>query len=210
MIRYIPYKLGGKLLEVGIGNGQYLLLMKELGWEVEGIEPDTEASKTAQEMGFKIQSCEVQDAQLNHNYYDAVILHHVTEHLPDPKNTLQKLISSLKVNGIIVSISPNPIGFISSVFQQYWYELDAPRHLVLPSPKGYNYMFLESNLTTKTWTTMQMSYWMYRESLSIKKNDSVGKQGDSIWLKIMSFYLKMLLFIKPECGEEVICVVTKQ
>lgn len=211
MIRYIPYKSGGKLLEVGIGNGQYLLLMQELGWEVEGIEPDTQASKIAQEMGFKIQSCGVEDAQLSSNYYDAIVLHHVTEHLPDPKTTLLKLISCLRVNGTLMTISPNPNSFCSLIFKKNWYGLaDIPRHLVLPTPKGYEYMFLDPSLKTKIGTTMQIGYWMYRESLSIKKTDCVGKQNDSIWLKLISFCLKILLFINPERGEEVICAVTKQ
>ena len=210
MIRYLKYKPGARLLEVGVGNGQYLMLMKELGWEVEGIEPDTKASKIVQEMGFNIQSCSVEEANLNPNYYDAIVLHHVTEHLANPKTTLLNLITSLRVNGSLVSISPNPRGLLASIFQKYWYNADIPRHLVLPSPKGYVLMFLESGLKIKVWTTMQISYWAYRESLSIQKTESVGQLRDSLLLKLISIFLKASLFIKPEWGEEVICVVTRK
>src|SRR5262249_44898737 len=39
----LPYCPGGRLLDVGCGNGAYLQRMRGYGWEVAGIEPDEAA-----------------------------------------------------------------------------------------------------------------------------------------------------------------------
>ena len=45
---------GSRLLDVGCGNGQYLVLMRELGWNVEAVEPDARAAAFARQAGIKV------------------------------------------------------------------------------------------------------------------------------------------------------------
>ena len=39
----------GKLLDIGCGNGYFLAQMRDLGWDVVGVEPDPNAVKVAKE-----------------------------------------------------------------------------------------------------------------------------------------------------------------
>src|SRR5205823_10653821 len=59
----LPYQPGGKLLDVGCGNGGYLLRMRGYGWEVAGIEPDKAAARAgAREHGLVIDPGTTEDA----------------------------------------------------------------------------------------------------------------------------------------------------
>jgi hypothetical protein len=50
-----PYRPHGRLLEIGCGDGDYLLPMRELGWEIHGIEPDLlGAERAARATGARI------------------------------------------------------------------------------------------------------------------------------------------------------------
>ena len=133
MTRFLHYQQNGRLLDVGCGNGAFIKLMGNLGWQAEGIEPDPKAAQVATASGLKVMSGLIEDADLPHSHYDAITLSHVMEHFRQPRVALEKVAACLKPGGVLVSISPNPVGLISKLFHDKWYELDAPRHLVIPS-----------------------------------------------------------------------------
>lgn len=209
-IKFLPYRSQGRLLEVGSGNGNFLWLMSQLGWQVEGIEPDPLAVQVANNNGFNVYQSGIEEADLKPNSYDAIVLNHVIEHIPEPKQALEKLVDSLKEGGVLISISPNPVGLGSIVFGNKWNGLsDTPRHLILPSPKGYQKMLSDKKIKPKIFTNMQIGAWMYKESISIYKTGEVGKYSGKFIPKIASQFVSLLLPIFPNFGEEVICYVVK-
>ncbi len=211
MVRFLSYCPQGKLLEVGTGNGSFLWLMSKLGWQVEGIEPDPVAAKAAKDTGLNVWQCGIEDADLEAESYDAIVLHHVLEHIPEPKTVLEKLVNCLKPGGVLVCVTPNPVSNAANIFKNNWYGLaETPRHLVLPSPEGYKSMLQKSNTLVKVSTTMKIAFWMYRESLSIQKTGEVGKYQKTLLPKIATILSSFLLPIFPHIGEEVICYATKR
>jgi SAM-dependent methyltransferase len=183
--------------------------MKTLGWQVEGIEPDHLAAESAASVGIKVLSCTLEEAVLESNTYDAIVMHHVLEHLPDPRTALLQLITCLKPGGVLISISPNPNGIIAKQFGRNWYALDAPRHLVLPSSQGYRRMLEGTEVNVAVSSTMQIGFWMFRESFSLKLTGSVGNLTYSLIPKIATTLSSLLLLFFPEIGEELICYATK-
>lgn len=209
-IRYLSYQRNGRLLDVGSGNGAFLQQMQELGWQVEGIEPDPKAAAVATKLGFKVMPGTIEHTKLPDSYYDAVALSHVMEHFRQPQAALQKIIRCLKPGGVLVSISPNPAGFLSRLFQDQWYELDAPRHLVIPSPKGCRIMCEKLGFEVKCWTANQLFFWIYRECLSIRKTGKPGRCQARFGPKILSILSSIILPIFPNTGEEVVCYAVKK
>lgn len=208
-VRFLHQRSPGRLLEVGSGNGKFLWLMSELGWEAVGIEPDPQAAKVSASNGLKVMPCTLDEAELAPFSYDAITLHHVLEHLPDPKVALSKLAECLKPGGVLVSISPNPTGALAHWFRSSWYELDAPRHLVLPSTEGYKHMLEQLGFQVNIWTTMQIAFWVCRESLSIQRTGQVGSYQGRLLPKLVSIVSALLLLTFPNMGEEVVCVAVK-
>lgn len=85
--------------------------MKNLGWQVDGIEPDSdpEAAMNSEKYAINIIQESVAKVNISRSSYDEVVLSHVIEHLHEPRHIIQKLITCLKPNGLLISISPNPI-----------------------------------------------------------------------------------------------------
>ena len=54
MAMWLPWRPGGRLLEIGCGNGDRLDLFQELGWKVAGIEPDPSAALLAQYLDNRV------------------------------------------------------------------------------------------------------------------------------------------------------------
>lgn len=208
--RYLAKRAGGKLLDVGCGNGAFMHAMQRLGWETRGLEPDGEAAAIATAAGLSVEVTGIENAQLPSAHFDAITLTHVIEHLPEPRKVFEILARALKPGGVIVSISPNPLGLVRRVFRHNWYELDPPRHFVLPTRDAYRRLLEPLSFEVRTWTTMRMFYWAWKESRSISKHQTVGAVPDSARLKLLALAAACARPLFPNGGEEVVCYARKR
>ena len=134
----IPYPItGGKILDVGCGVGDTLMVLKELGWETFGIDIDEATVAIAKKRGVDhVRVGAYQTiAKYPDNFFDAIRLYHVIEHLDDPMRCLRLIRRKLKTGGQLIIGTPNVESVMARIFGTYWYNLDVPRHLVLFSPK---------------------------------------------------------------------------
>lgn len=131
-IRHLPHpNTAAKLLDVGCGNGTFLQVMKALGWQTVGLEPDPKACEFARSVGLEMVQGSLQDAPFEAESFDAITLNHVIEHLHDPARDLEVCWRLLKPGGTLWITTPN-LG--SEGHRRYggdWLHLDSPRHLVL-------------------------------------------------------------------------------
>lgn len=137
-----PHKGLAKILDVGCGSGKTLTLLKELGWNVYGLEIDKNAVRIAKERGLvnvKLGGYEKM-ANFPNNYFDSIRLYHVIEHIPGPRNCLQLIYKKLKPGGEVILGTPNSDSAVSRLFGKFWYNLDIPRHLFVFSPKTLSRM----------------------------------------------------------------------
>lgn len=134
-LRFVP-KAPAKILDFGCGNGHYISRLKQLGYEVYGIEPDPKAVEAAQELGLNVCTPDEAKGIFGNSTLDAITINHVIEHVPDPIETLQYFHSLLKPGGMIYIEAPNALASGLSVFGKYWRGLEAPRHFSIPSVKG--------------------------------------------------------------------------
>jgi len=109
ILDFIP-KNSKKILEIGCAEGNFgLLLKKELGSEVWGIEPAEAPFKIAKEKIDKIFFGSVEDnlGNLPESYFDVIVFNDVLEHLYDPFFVLKEVKSKLSMAGCIVASIPN-------------------------------------------------------------------------------------------------------
>lgn len=96
------------ILDVGTGGGEFAYLLKSLGHDLQGIEPNKGyAEYSIAEYGLNLQLGFIQDASLNEASFDLITIWHVLEHTEDPSAVLQKLHSLLKSDGVLVVEVPN-------------------------------------------------------------------------------------------------------
>jgi 2-polyprenyl-3-methyl-5-hydroxy-6-metoxy-1,4-benzoquinol methylase len=131
----VPYHPGGRLLDVGCGNGQYLSQMREYGWEVAGIEIDAAAARVARERhGLEVHNGTVENAPFPPASFRVVTCQQVLEHVAHPLLLLRAMARFLEPGGRLVVVTPNAGSLGHQVFGRDCFSLDAPRHLVIHTP----------------------------------------------------------------------------
>lgn len=142
---------GSRLLDIGCSSGDFLVLAKEAGFSVEGIELNEATASVARERGFKIYSGRLSDYDLSEGQFDVVHLGDVIEHVQNPHEFIGDINKLLKPNGFLVITTPNMRCFWSEstrVLYDYfgipWSVATPPHHLYQFS--DYNLDLLIDNL----------------------------------------------------------------
>ena len=127
---------GARVLDVGCGNGEFLLEMREAGWTAEGLETDARAVARAREQALDVRQGTVEDAHYSPQSFDAITLSHVLEHLHEPVATLRRCRELLRDDGVIWIATPNLSSPGHRRYGRDWRGLEPPRHLVLFTPSA--------------------------------------------------------------------------
>lgn len=124
-----PRSEGGSLLDVGCGAGDLMVRMRELGWQVMGVETDPRAVDRAVHRGLDVRNSVLEDAHFEAASFDAVTMAHVIEHVHDPARLLAECRRILRPGGILVILTPNSSSWGHRHFGRNWMPLDPPRHI---------------------------------------------------------------------------------
>jgi 2-polyprenyl-3-methyl-5-hydroxy-6-metoxy-1,4-benzoquinol methylase len=99
---------GRRLVDIGCGPGTFLLVARQEGWDVTGLEPAEEAANKAVSLGLNIFHGYVQDYLASSpETFDAAVCFEVLEHVPNPVGVLRAIRSLLKPHGVLVLSVPN-------------------------------------------------------------------------------------------------------
>ena len=146
----IPFRPGGRLLEIGCGGGSYLTVMRMLGWSVFGIDPDPVAAKVAAAAAdCPVHVGTVEDAPFDPASFDAVVSNHTIEHVYDPKSFVQSAGRLLAAGGLMAVQTPNFDSLGHKLFGDDLFSLDPPRHLCLFTPASLRRLFEDCGLFHK-------------------------------------------------------------
>ena len=135
-------KGGGKLLDIGCANGDFLNVMQDSGFEVCGLEF---SDHFINKFGLNIFKGRLCDAPYSAHCFHLVTMWAVLEHVSDPMEYLKEIHRILKPGGVVIFLVPN----LKSVPFGICHNDDIPRHLYLFSPKTIKEMLTRSHLTLK-------------------------------------------------------------
>lgn len=125
-----PFVAGGTLVEAGCATGAYLAEMRDLGWNVIGVEPDSGAAATARDrFGLDVRAATLEQANLPASCADVVAMRMVLEHVRDPRRTLAEARRILRPGGLLLVSVPNAGSLEARLFGRHWFAWDLPRHL---------------------------------------------------------------------------------
>ncbi len=134
---------GATVLDIGAGTGDFVAFMAECGYHAEGIEPATEPSESAREIGLTIHTTDLAswaDDKNNHERYDAVVMVNVLEHVPDPEAVVEQSTKLLRPGGVLIIRVPNDFTEIQEAAQK---KLNKDAWWVF-APDHINYFSVES------------------------------------------------------------------
>ncbi|MBT8323610.1 MAG: class I SAM-dependent methyltransferase, partial [Eudoraea sp.] len=89
-VRMLEKLLGnrGKLLDIGAGTGDLVKQAISMGWQAEGVEPNTTAREKAQKKGIALKE---NGKAFPKKAFDVITLWHVLEHLPQLEDSIQQI-----------------------------------------------------------------------------------------------------------------------
>jgi SAM-dependent methyltransferase len=121
-----------RILDVGCGSGALLASLAKFGYKhLEGVDPFIEADIVAD--GLRVRKGSVDKVE---GIFDVVMFHHSLEHVSDPVAVLSCAQKLLSRDGLCIVRIPTPSSDAWKIFRTDWVQLDAPRHLVIPSRTG--------------------------------------------------------------------------
>lgn len=126
-----PWDGGGRMLDVGCGNGRYLTTMRTLGWEVQGVEFSESGVQACQMSGLRVHHGDLASAGFADNSFDLVTARHVIEHIPEPHAFMAELARIVRPGGRVVIETPCCDALGRRWLDSRWYANDVPRHLLL-------------------------------------------------------------------------------
>lgn len=130
-MRSLPKPLPGqRLLDVGCGNGKFLIMAKAMGWDVVGVDFDELAVDAARKAGLTVVHGDVFSIS-DYNGFDYITCSHVIEHVHHPVDFLKHIFALLKPSGKLWLETPNIQSYGHDQFRADWRGLEPPRHLVL-------------------------------------------------------------------------------
>jgi SAM-dependent methyltransferase len=147
----------GKLLEIGSYLGVFLNRIRADGWDVRGLEPDPgPANHSRSKYGLEVIGEFLPNAGFSDDEFDAVIMLHVIEHVPNPVEILHEIHRILKTDGVLIVETPR--------FDSFMFKFLGRRERSITIP-GHIYFF----------TTQTLQQILERNGFEVFRTDLVGR-----------------------------------
>lgn len=155
----------GKMLDVGCGEGRFLKIAHDNGWQVYGQEISDEVVNSIQtKYNLNVRAGKLKDLNFPDNYFNIVIMLNVIEHLTDPSEYLREIYRIMKKDAVVYISAPNII-----LLNKY-IELDIPEHIYYFSVKSIQKM-------------------LEKTGFKIIKLTTINKQDTLVYLDILKDYI---------------------
>ncbi len=128
--KIVRFKHKGTLLDVGAGVGTLLSVAAKHGFIVKGVEVSGWASAFArEEKGLNVLAGTLENARLDTEAFDVVVINHVIEHVLEPQALLREVRRILKNDGLLVIGVPNIGSIMAGIQGNKWPSLRPEEHI---------------------------------------------------------------------------------
>ena len=213
--RLIPIQAcsNGKLsvLDVGCGTGSGLIPFYWSGWSVTGIDVNPlalEICTKAMTKGRFIHQ-DFMEWTASNESFDVVRTDNCLEHIPEPKDTLAKIVSLLRPDGHVYIFVPNGASILFRLFRRYHVSSWIPFHLNLFTPPAMKRLCGDVGLRIERLRTFQPHTWlkMSLQQLSMKRGFYGSSKTESFLPE--SAWKAVAALMNVFAGDELIVWVVK-
>ncbi|MDO6993515.1 methyltransferase domain-containing protein [Brachyspira innocens] len=139
-------KPSGKVLDIGSAMGFFLNEAREYGYETEGIEISEYASSYCRDtLKLNVHNCSLLDFEYKEKKYDIITAWYVIEHIYNFENILERIMYSLKDDGILAFATPNGYG-LSGRFNKNYFSIVPSDHAFEANPKSLDILLSKYSL----------------------------------------------------------------
>jgi SAM-dependent methyltransferase len=186
VIRHLPKTESLNLLEIGCNAGFLLKRFQDHGISVFGIEPGRKASASAKRLigANRIKCCMLEDIGETEQIYDVILLVQTFEHFIEPLDSLLKIRSLLKKEGLLFIEVPNyyaPNGFYR--FRAGGLNYPSPNHVFVYTPKT-----LSAFLRKAGFSVYKTSYTLGNVRMIARIDDNTEAVEFDNYFKIVTYF----------------------
>jgi 2-polyprenyl-3-methyl-5-hydroxy-6-metoxy-1,4-benzoquinol methylase len=187
----------GNILDVGCANGAFLLSMKQFGnYGLYGLDIKNTG------MGFKENAIDFQEGHLEEldypdDFFDAIVMDNVLEHVPDPAVFMKKAVAILKPGGYIFGTTPNFRSIDRFVFRKYWGGFHMPRHLYVFDAKNLRMFMTKMGISAIRYPlTANAADWSVSvQNFFRRKKKRQGKYNRAPYFSIVAMLFAPIAFL---------------
>jgi 2-polyprenyl-3-methyl-5-hydroxy-6-metoxy-1,4-benzoquinol methylase len=206
---------GGRLLEVGCGDGTKLVTLNELGWVVEGVDFDHNAVASARKKGLVVSVGGLEQQHYTDATFDAIVSNHLVEHVPDIYAMFSEALRVLKPGGHFVAYTPNAASAGHRIFKQNWRGLEPPRHLQIFTPlslanlaQSVGYEVEVCGASGRGGAILVKSYKLWRGKSGVNEIEKLNKV-DRFFAEALGFAEGLVARFNNSLGEEIVLIARK-
>lgn len=208
-LRKIHPGFGAKIADVGCGNGQLLYELFASGYnDLHGFDPFIEKS-TRINSSLQLHKQKIEETDLK---FDLIMMHHSFEHMESASEILSSCFEKLNSGGKLLVRTPVTDGEVWKSKREMWVQLDAPRHLIIPSIFGFTKLAEKTGfqLDEIEFDSTAFQFWgteLYEKGLPLDP-PTLGKHFDSDTLK--AFTEKANRYNEDGKGDQVCFYLSKK
>lgn len=178
----IPLGTGSRIVDVGCGSGGRLLKMQRNGFRhLSGLDPFID--KTIEHpSGVTIHKRSLAD---DSGIYDLIMLHHSFEHMPDPVAAMADIARRLAPEGRALIRLPIAGCYAWRTYRENWFQIDAPRHLVIPTARAMHLLAATAGLEVER-TFFDSKSDQFLNSEAYQQDIPLVEQGRSPLIRVRS------------------------
>lgn len=173
-LKKLAPKFHSKIADVGCGNGQLLYELYASGYtDLHGFDPFMKKNLT---VNPSLHLCK-RGIEESENSFDLIMLHHAFEHMENPMEALQACYDKLNPGGRLLIRTPVADAAIWKEKREFWVQLDAPRHLIIPSISGFEIVSksIGFNLDEVLFDSTSFQFWgteLYERGISLHRKSA--------------------------------------
>lgn len=154
--RLNQYNSKGLFVDFGCGEGELLIIAKEKGWNVMGIEYSVEIKDELAKFGINVVNTNnLSNAGLSEGKVDCISATHVIEHIIDHRKFFSEVKKYLKPEGVFATKVPSGTSLRARLNLSYWhltypYEhfwgFDINNYKMLLEKNGFDILYIKDSL----------------------------------------------------------------
>src|SRR5439155_16417025 len=199
----VAWRGRGRLLDVGCSAGKLLLRMKNLGWDVTGLDFSVTAVAAVKALGIPALEGTLPHPQLAPGSFDVIAMRHVLEHVPDPRADVRHAWNLLAPGGLLLIQVPNFNAWEIGRLGDAALGLDLPRHFTHFTPDTLRAMLEREGMSGIEIRQVSHANWIRKAA---RRSDSAAAKilRRSLACRLAATWAKL-----TRRGNEIIATATK-
>ena len=173
--QFEKYRKTNNILDIGCGDGFFLEVAKERGWNVFGTEFTDEAIETCINKGINVQKGILNPKNYNTIRFDVITSFEVIEHINNPQSELKNIYALLREQGVLYFTTPNFNSFSRYSLKHKWNIIEYPEHLSYYTAKTIHLFFKKNGFKKIELLTTGININRYKSSINNNQTDFLTK-----------------------------------